>query len=268
MHLLEGFRVALLNLDEVIQLIKSSQTVEAARGGLIARYELSALQANAILEMRLQKLTGMERLAIEKEHEELSKEIQRLMAILANPREVDSIITTELKTIRADYSDDRRTEILDSSESIDVEDLIEDEEMVVSVSRKGYLKRTALSTYRSQRRGGKGSTGASSKDEDFIEHLFVASTLSDVLVFTNLGRLYWMKVYEVPEAGRTARGRALINLVQVKSDETPTAILPIRKFDENRFVFMATKKGVVKKVGLMEFSRARKSGIIACTLDE
>jgi DNA gyrase subunit A len=268
MHLLEGFRIVLLNLDEVIQLIKSSETVEIARSGLIAKYELSELQANAILEMRLQKLTGMERLAIEKEHAELGKEIQRLLSILANPREVDAIITTELKAIRADYADDRRTEILDSSESIEVEDLIEDEEMVVSVSRKGYLKRTALSTYRAQRRGGKGITGASSKDEDFVEHLFVASTLSDVLVFTSLGRLYWLKVYEVPEAGRTARGRALINLVQLKSDETPTAILPIRKFDESRFVFMVTKKGVVKKVGLMEFSRARKSGIIACTLDE
>ncbi len=268
MHVLEGFRIALLNLDEIIQLIKSSETVDRARSGLMQRFELSEIQANAILDLRLQKLTGMERLAIEKEHEELAKEIARLKTILADARQVDRIITEELKSIREKYADERRTEILDAVESLQVEDLIEDEEMVISVSRKGYLKRTSLSNYRSQRRGGKGITGASSKDEDFVEHLFVASTLSDVLVFTNLGRLYWLKVYEVPEAGRTARGRALVNLVRLKPDEAPTTILPVRSFDDSRFVLMATKQGVVKKVDLMEFSRSRPSGIIACNLDE
>lgn len=268
MHILEGFRIALLNLDDVIQLIKSSETVDRARSGLMERYELTDIQANAILDLRLQKLTGMERLAIEKEHAELAQEIERLKGILADARLVDRLITDELKSTRERFSDERRTQILDAVESLQMEDLIEDEEMVVSVSRKGYLKRTSLSNYRSQRRGGKGVTGASSKDEDFVEHLFVASTLSDVLVFTNLGRLYWLKVYEIPEAGRTARGRALVNLVRLRPDEAPTAILPVRSFDSSRFVLMATRQGVVKKVDLMEFSRSRPSGIIACTIDE
>ncbi len=268
MHILEGFKIALINLDEVIQLIKTSQTVEEARQGLIARYQLTEIQANAILELRLQKLTGMERLAIEREHQELGKEIERLRGILSDNKKVDGLIVDELKAVREQFSDERRTLIMDAVGEIGVEDLIEDEEMVVSVSHKGYMKRSPLSTYKAQRRGGKGITGASSKDDDYIEHLFVASTLSDLLVFTSLGRLYWLKVYEVPEAGRTARGRALVNLVSVKQDETVTAILPIREFVQERFVFMATKNGVVKKSELMDFSRARKNGIIACSLDE
>ncbi len=268
MHLLEGFKIALMNLDDVIQLIKSSETPKDARDGLMKRYSLSTLQAQAILDLRLQKLTGMERLAIETEHAELAKEIQRLLGILADPKKVDQLIVSETGELRDKFGDKRRTEIVESSVEIAVEDLIEDEEMAVSVSHQGYVRRTATSLYRSQKRGGKGVTGSSSTQEDFVEHLFVTSTLADLLVFTTLGRLYWQKVYELPEAGRTARGRALVNLLQMKEDEGITAILPVREFVENKYVVMSTAQGVIKKVGLMEFSRSRRGGIVACTLRE
>ncbi|MBN8550385.1 MAG: DNA gyrase subunit A [Deltaproteobacteria bacterium] len=268
MHILEGFRIALLNIDEVIQIIKKSETPKDAKGNLNSRFKLSDIQSQAILDLRLQKLTGMERLAVEQEHEELAKEIARLLGILSDSRKVDALITSELLALREKFGDARRTEIIDDGGEIMVEDLIEDEEMVVSISHKGYAKRTSTSNYRSQKRGGKGVAGAASNEEDFIEHLFVTSTLADLLVFTSLGRLYWLKVYEIPEAGRTARGRALINLLQLKSDETITAILPVRQFVENRYIMMATRLGTVKKVDLMEFSRSRKSGIIACGLNE
>lgn len=268
MHILEGFRIALLNIDEVIQLIKKSETPKDAKAALNRRFDLSDIQSQAILELRLQKLTGMERLAVEKEHEELQKEIARLLAILADSKKVDAIISSELAALRENFNDKRRTEIIDDGVEIEMEDLIEDEEMVVSISHRGYAKRTSTSNYRSQKRGGKGIAGAASHEEDFIEHLFVTSTLADLLVFTSLGRLYWLKVYDIPEAGRTARGRALINLLQLKAEEAITAILPVRQFVENRYLIMATQHGIVKKVELMEFSRSRKSGIIACGLND
>ena len=269
MHLLEGFKIALLNLDEVIQLIKSSPTPAEARAGLVAKYQLSEIQAQAILDLRLQKLTGMERLAIEREHDELALEIKRLLGILADSKEVDRIIVAELVDVRERFGDDRRTEITGESVEFSAEDLIEDEEMVVTVSHQGYVKRTPASQYRAQRRGGKGVTGAAQKDEDFIEHLFVASALADVMVFTNKGRMYWLKVYEIPEAGRAARGRALVNLLNMKDgEEGITAILPVRKLDENKFVVMATKLGVIKKVELQDFTKSRRNGIIACTLKD
>ncbi|NDC37122.1 MAG: DNA gyrase subunit A [Proteobacteria bacterium] len=269
MHLLEGFKIALLNLDEVIQLIKSSPTPAEARAGLVAKYQLSEIQAQAILELRLQKLTGMERLAIEQEHAELAKEIDRLKAILANTKKVDEIIVAELGDVRERFGDERRTEITEESVEFSAEDLIEDEEMVVTVSHEGYVKRTPASQYRAQRRGGKGITGAAQKESDFVEHLFVASSLADVMVFTNKGRMYWLKVYEIPEAGRAARGRALVNLLNLKDgEEGITAILPVRKLDENKFVVMATRQGVIKKVELQDFTKSRRNGIIACTLKE
>lgn len=269
MHLLEGFKIALLNLDEVIQLIKSSPTPAEARAGLVATYKLSEIQAQAILELRLQKLTGMERLAIEQEHAELANEIERLKAILAEAKRVDEIIVTELTDVRERFGDERRTEITEESVEFCAEDLIEDEEMVVTVSHEGYVKRTPASQYRAQRRGGKGITGAAQKDADFVEHLFVASSLADVMVFTNKGRMYWLKVYEIPEAGRAARGRALVNLLNLKDgEEGITAILPVRKLDENKFVVMATRQGVIKKVELQDFTKSRRNGIIACTLKE
>jgi DNA gyrase subunit A len=268
MHILEGFKIALLNLDEVIRLIRAASTPKDARDELISRFELSTIQAQAILDLRLQKLTGMERLAIEKEHEELAKLIQELLAILADTKRVDAIIAAELTDVREKYGDARRTEILDDGGEIDMTDLIEDEEMAVTISHKGYVKRTSISEYREQRRGGKGVIGAASDDDDFIKNLFVTSTLSDLLVFTTLGRLYWLKVYGIPESGRTSKGRALVNLLELKEDEKPCAILPIKEWSENSFVVLATQGGVIKKTALEEFSRSRRNGIMACTLDE
>jgi len=268
MHILEGFRIALLNLDEVIQLIKGSQTPKEAKEGLSAKYELSEIQSQAILELRLQKLTGMERLAVEKEHEELAQEIERLKLILSDTKRVDQIVGEELRAVGEQFGDERRTEIQHNDEDIDHEDLIEDESMVVTVSHKGYVKRLPVDTYRAQRRGGRGITGANSNDDDFIEHLFVASNLSDVLVFTSFGRLYWQKVYGIPAAGRTARGRALVNLLNLKEGEQISAIRSVSEFLPDRYVFMATKKGIIKKIDLMSFSRARKGGVTACTLAE
>jgi DNA gyrase subunit A len=268
MHLLEGFRIALLNLDEVIKLIRAASTPKDAKDELITRFSLSSIQAQAILDLRLQKLTGMERLAIEQEYEELAKRINELLGILADAKKVDAIITAELTEVREKYGDARRTEIVDDGAEIDMRDLIEDEEMVVTVSHNGYVKRTSVSEYREQKRGGKGIIGATSDDGDFVENLFVASTLADLLVFTNLGRLYWLKVYEIPESGRTSRGRALVNLLEMKEDEKLCAILPVREWTENSHVVLATKGGVIKKTALEEFSRSRRGGIMACTLDE
>ena len=268
MHLLEGFRIALLNLDEVIKLIRGASTPKDARDELISRYSLSTIQAQAILDLRLQKLTGMERLAIEQEYEELAKLIQDLLNILGDSKRVDAIIGAELAAVKEKYGDARRTEIIDDGGEIDMQDLIEDEQMVVSVTHKGYVKRTSVSEYREQRRGGKGIIGAASDDDDFVKHLFVTSTLSDLLVFTSLGRMYWLKVYNIPESGRTSKGRALVNLLELKEDEKLCTILPIREWSENSFIALATRAGIIKKTALEEFSRSRRSGIVACTLEE
>jgi DNA gyrase subunit A len=268
MHLLEGFMIALLNLDEVIQLIKSSQTPKDARDGLCANYKLSEIQSQAILDLRLQKLTGMERLAIETEHKELAEEIKRLIGILADTGKVDNIIKGELKEIKEKFGDTRRTQIIEAGDEIVAEDLIEDEEMAVTLSHQGYIKRTPVSVYRAQRRGGKGVTGAVTKDEDFTEHLFTASSLAYLLVFTSHGRLYWQKVHEIPESGRASRGRAIVNLLNLKPEEKLTAVLPVREFKEGLSVFLATKQGVTKKVDLMDFANPRKGGIVACSLDD
>ncbi|MDZ4785070.1 MAG: DNA gyrase subunit A [bacterium] len=268
MHLLEGFRIALLNLDAVIDLIKKSETPKEAKDGLMAKYKLSDIQAQAILDLRLQKLTGMERLAIEQEHAELAKEIDRLNSILADSKNVDKIIVDRLAEIKSSYGDDRRTVITDQDSTIEMEDLVEDEEMVISISHKGYIKRTASTNFKSQKRGGKGVTGASTKDEDFTIHLFVSSNKADLLFFTSSGRLHWVKVYEIPEASRIARGRALINLLNLKGSETVTAVLPVKEYSDSQFVFMTTKNGFIKRVNLSDFSRPRRGGIIAANLDD
>lgn len=268
MHLLEGFKVALLNLDDVIKLIRGSETPQIAKDALCSTYKLTEIQSQAILDLRLQKLTGMERMAIEKEHAELAKEIGRLLAILADTKEVDGIIIGELTSIREQFGDDRRTQIVESGAEIDYEDLIEDEEMAVTISHNGYIKRTPVSVYRAQRRGGKGVTGAATKDEDFTEHLFIASTLSYLLFFTSHGRLHWLKVHEIPEAGRAARGRAIVNVLNLRQDEIMTAVLPVREFRSGLFVMMATQSGVAKKIDLMEFSNPRRGGVVACSLDD
>jgi len=269
MHILEGFRIALLNLDEVIKIIRAADTPEVARNQLCSRFELSEIQAQAILDLRLQKLTGMERLAVERDHAELAEEIGRLQAILSDASKIDAIIRDELKAIRERFADPRRTEIIDEIGEISFEDTIEDEEMVVSMSHKGYVKRTAVANYRAQKRGGKGIAGTSQNDDgDYTEHLFVASTLSNVLAFTSLGRVYSLKVYQIPEAGRTAKGRALVNVLDIKDGETITAFLPITQFKEDQFLFFTTQQGIVKRVSLDNFANVRKSGVIACTLDE
>jgi DNA gyrase subunit A len=268
MHLLDGFRIALANIDAIIALIKSSESPKEAKDRLCLQFKTSEIQAQAILDLRLQKLTGLERLAIEQEHQELAKEIARLLDLLNNSKKIDELLITELSTIAEKYGDVRRTNIVDDGGTIMVEDLIEDEEMVVTVSHGGYAKRTSADSYRAQRRGGKGVTGASTKDDDFTEHLFVASTKDELLVFTTLGRLYWIKVYEIPESGRTAKGRALVNLLNLKPDETISTILPVKEYANDKYVVMATSHGYIKKIELMEFARSRKSGIVACTLNE
>lgn len=267
MHILEGYRIALLNLDRVIALIRGAESPAAARRQLCEEFELSTVQAQAILELRLQKLTGMERLAVEQEHAELAAEIERLRALLASPAEIDRVIGEELASIRDEFGDERRTRIVEQEGEIEIEDLIEDEKMVVSVTHQGYIKRTPADQYKAQKRGGKGVTAASNKDEDFVEHLFVASTLAYLFFFTTHGRCFIKKVYMLPQGGRTARGRALVNLLDLREDEKISAIRAVTEFAEDRYVVMATRQGYIKKTDLMSFERAnRKSGLTACTL--
>lgn len=271
MHILEGLRIVLLNIDEVIAIIKKSQTGLEARLALTARFGISEIQSQSILDLRLQKLTGLERLAVEKEHEELAKEIERLLLILSDSKRVDEILAQELRAVNEQFGDPRRTEIVEEAVgAIEAAAMIEDEEMVVSVTHRGYIKRTAVTEYRAQKRGGKGVSGASSSDEeDYVEHLFVTSTLATMMIFTTEGRAFWLKVYEVPESGRATKGRALVNLLELREGEGVAAIIPIRTLEEQGgFVFLATKQGVVKKMEFAEFRKSNRNGIIACSLNE
>jgi DNA gyrase subunit A len=263
LHILEGLKIALDHLDEVIALIRKSESPQEAKDGLIAKLSLSAIQAQAILDMRLQRLTALERGKILEERDELIKTVARLKEILAKEQLILDIIVGELEDIKKRYDDERRTEIIDDVDDISIEDLIADEDMVVTITHEGYIKNTPLSVYRSQRRGGKGKTGMVTKDTDFIETIFVASTHSYVLFFTNLGRCYWLKVHEIPEAGPTAKGKAIVNLLDLSSKESVAAVLPVREFKEGRFVIMATKNGIVKKTELMAYSNPRAGGIVA-----
>ncbi|MFH1653041.1 MAG: DNA gyrase subunit A [Pseudomonadota bacterium] len=267
-HILEGLKIAVENIDEVIAMIKKSKEPESARIALIKRFKLSEIQAKAILEMRLQRLTGLERQKLIDEYLELMKEIELLKAILADEKKVLKIIKDELQDVRARYGDERRTIIQGKSEDLSVEDLIQEEEMVVTVSHGGYVKRNPISIYRAQRRGGRGKSGMSVREDDFVEKLFVASTHTYLLIFITSGRVFWLKVHEIPEFGRTARGQSITNLIRISSDEKVAAILPVAEFVENQFVVMATKKGVIKKTELMSFSNPRVGGIIAATIDE
>lgn len=289
-HILEGLKIALDWLDAVIELIRSSKTPPEAKQGLmegafadaefLARLELprpagyddgvhlSEIQAQAILEMRLQRLTGLERDKILSEYEEIMKLIARLREILASDREIFNIIISELTEIRDKFGDQRRSEISDTTPDISLEDTIMDEEMVVTISHTGYIKRSAVDLYRSQRRGGKGKTGMKTREEDFVEQLFIASTKDYLLCFTDAGRMYWLKVYEIPEGNRTTKGKAVVNLVNVGMEEKITTILPVKEFSEHTFLFMATRNGVVKKTPLIEYSNVRSGGIIAVNLDD
>jgi len=266
-HILEGLKVALDNLDAIIKLIRSSRNPEEALNGLISKFPLTEIQAKAILEMRLQRLTGLEREKIIQDYKDTLKEIKRLKGILASPALVDNIIKEELLEIRKKYADKRRTEITVEAEEITIEDLIQEEEMVVTISHNGFIKRNSLDLYRSQRRGGKGSLGMETREEDFVETLFLASTHDNVLFFSNLGRLYWLKVYQIPEMGRAAKGKAIVNLLQISQRERITAVFPVREFKEDMFLFMATKNGVVKKTALIAYSNPRSTGINAIKLE-
>jgi len=267
LHILEGLRIALENLDAAIALIRKAADPATAKAGLVERFGLSEPQAQAILEMRLQRLTNLERDKILEEHRETVARINRLREILGDEREVYTIIVQELEELKTIYGDDRRTEIIDASTEISIEDMIAEEDMVVTISHEGYIKRNAVSLYRAQRRGGKGKIGATTREEDFVEHLFVASTHSYIMFFTTAGKVYWTKVHEVPQAGRAARGKAVVNLLNLRQDEKISAFLSVREFQEGRFVFFATKNGIVKKTDLMAYANPRPSGIIAINLD-
>ena len=267
-HILLGLKIALDNLDAVIALIKASANPEEARNGLVREFKLSEIQAQAILDMRLQRLTGLERDKIIAEYEEVLKEIARLTEILGSDVLVMKIIRDELLAIKAEYGDVRRTEIVAQTSEIDIEDLIKDEEMVITISHAGYIKRIPLTSYRAQRRGGKGKMGMETKETDFVERLFTATTHSYILFFTNKGRVYWLKVHQIPEAGRQAKGKAIVNLLQMGQNERVTAALPIRHFTPDKFILMATKRGIIKKTELDSYSHPRPSGIIAITLEE
>ena len=266
-HILEGLKIALDHLDEIIALIRRSKNPEEARTGLMRDYPLSEIQAQAILDMRLQRLTGLEREKIVREYTETLKEIERLRAILENDALVSQIIKDELIEIRTKYADERKTEITAETKEITIEDLITDEEMVITLSHQGYIKRNPLSAYRSQRRGGKGSMGMETKEEDFVSELFIGATHDYMLFFSNLGRLYWLKIYQIPEAGRAAKGKALVNVLALTEGERITTALPVRDFKEG-YLVMFTKNGTVKKTALEEYSNPRGKGIIAITLDE
>lgn len=267
-HILEGLKIALENLDEVIQIIKSSTNPAEAKERLMTRFGFSTLQAQAILDMRLHRLTGLERDKIIAEYNEILALIQRLKEILASEVEILNIIKQELIEIKERFANPRRTEIIAKTGDLSLEDLIVEEDMVVTVSHTGYIKRNAVSLYRAQRRGGKGKTGMRPKEEDFVEHLFIASTHAYILVFTDLGKVYWLKVHEIPQGGRATRGKAIVNLLQLSSEENVTSILPVKEFVEDKFIVTATRNGVVKKTELMAYSNPRAGGIIALTIDE
>jgi DNA gyrase subunit A len=266
-HILEGLKTALDNLDRVISLIRSSKAPKDAKEGLMTKFSLSEAQAQAILEMRLQRLTNLEREKINEDYKELIKVIARLREILSNERLLLNLIIEELQEIRDRYGDERRTQIIEEAQEINLEDLIVEEDMVVTISHSGYIKRNAISLYRSQRRGGRGKMGMTTKEEDFVEQLFVASTHSSILFFTDSGKVLWLKVHEIPQGGRIARGKAIVNLLNISGEEKITAILPVRAFEEGKYVIMTTQKGVVKKTDLMSYSHPRTGGIIALTLD-
>jgi len=267
-HILLGLKIALENLDAVIALIKASANPEEAKTGLVREFKLSEIQAQAILDMRLQRLTGLERDKIIAEYEEVLKEIARLNEILASDALVMKLIRDELLAVKQEYGDPRRTEIVAQTSEIDIEDLIKDEDMVITISHAGYIKRNPLTTYRAQKRGGKGKIGMETKEEDFVERLFTATAHSYILFFTNKGRVYWLKVHQIPEASRQAKGKAIVNLIQISQDERVTAALPVREFTPGHSILMATKKGIVKKTDLESYSHPRPSGIIAITLEE
>jgi DNA gyrase subunit A len=267
-HILEGLKVALAHLDAIIKLIRKSKSEEEAKAALIKEYDLSPIQAQAILEMQLRRLTALERSKIEEEYLSLIKRIAELQAILASEQKVLGLIKDELREIAKRFGDERRTKITGEAKEMAVEDLIAEEDVVIPISHAGYIKRLPVSAYRRQGRGGKGVTGADLKEEDFIEHLFVASTHDYLLCFTDKGRVHWLRVYDIPQASRQAKGKAIINLLEVQQGEAMTAFVPVREFKEDQHLVMLTAKGLIKKTSLAEYSNPRRAGIIGIGLEK
>ena len=267
-HVIEGLMIAVDRIDEVVSLIRKSKNAEEARAGLVRKFGLTEVQARAILDMRLHRLTGLEREKLAHDHKELEARIKKLKQILSSEENILAEIKKELLEVKEKHGDARRTEILTEAGEFELEDLIADEDMAVSISDSGYIKRIPVSTYRKQRRGGKGVIGMGTKEEDFVEHLLIASTHQYLLFFTDRGRVHWLKVHRVPRGGRLAKGRAIVNLLHVDKGESITAFLSVREFEEGKHIFMATERGVVKKTALTAFRNPRRGGIMAILLDE
>mgnify|MGYP005838224317 CR=1 FL=1 len=267
-HILEGLKIALDNLDEVIKTIREAKNAETARNNLMSRFGLSEKQAQAILDLRLQRLTALEREKIQEEYLEIIKLIEYLRSLLADERKILNVIKEELLAIKDKYKGGRKTRIVQGEDDLKIEDLIADEDIVITLTHQGYIKRLSVNTYKSQRRGGRGVTGMHTKEEDFVEHLYITTTHNNILFLTNKGKMYRLKGHEIPEAGRQAKGTAIINLLELDNDEKITTIIPVRQFCPDKFLFMATKHGIVKKTPLSDYSNARKGGLIAIKLDQ
>ncbi len=266
-HILEGLRIAFKHLDEIIKTIRASKTTADAKEALMKKFELTEAQAVAILEMQLQRLAALERDKIEAEYQQLLKDIDNFRAILASEKRVDGLIKEELEEIKKKYADERRTEIAAKAEDIAIEDMIAEEDMAITISNKGYVKRLAVDSYRSQKRGGKGVTAMTTSDEDFVERMFVASSKDFLLIFSNLGAVRWLKVYEIPVASRTAKGKAIVNLLSFKPEEKISAIVAVKEFREDQFLVFATKQGLVKKTKVSAYNNPRKGGIVGIGLE-
>jgi DNA gyrase subunit A len=266
-HILEGFKIALDNLDKIVRLIRASQDRAMAKDKLIEAFKFSEPQANAILDMRLYQLTGLEREKVENEYRDLLKKIAYLKSILASPQLVKQLIKDELDQLKKQYADPRRTDIVHGDQDLTLEDLVANEGCIITISHAGYIKRVPVATFRKQHRGGKGISGMETRQEDFVKHLFTASTHDYLLFFTNKGRCYWLKVYEIPPAGRLARGKAIVNLLQISNDEKIAALIRVKDFDGDHHLLMATQKGILKKTPLSAYSNPRSGGIIAISID-
>ncbi|MGD8653337.1 MAG: DNA gyrase C-terminal beta-propeller domain-containing protein, partial [Desulfobacterales bacterium] len=267
-HILEGLKIALDNLDEVVAMIRAAKSPADAKSRLVKKFSLTEKQAQAILDMRLQRLTGLEREKIQQDYKNILKDIARYKEILASERLVLNIIKEELAAIQEQFGDERLTELVAKTKEITIEDMIVEEDMVVTISKRGYIKRNPITLYRSQRRGGKGKKAMGTKEDDFVEHLFVASTHHTFMFFTNMGKVYWCKVYDIPQAGRMSLGKAIVNLLNFGKDEKLTTVLAVPDFKPGYHVLMVTKNGLIKKTDLMAFSRPRVGGIIALNILE